>query len=360
MTDKDRLAEVRADIDLIDQQLIALINQRARLAQTVGRLKQQAGQENHFYRPEREAAILREVVQHNPGPIDQQGLVRIFRELMSACLAMEKRLQVAYLGPEGTFTQAAVGKHFGGSVTACALPGIDLVFREVATGSCEYGVVPIENSIEGVVNHTLDMFINSAAIICGEVHLRIHQSLLSSADDVKHIKTVYSHALSFAQCRHWLDTHLPGVSCVNVYSNAEAAKLAQADRTAAAIAGHVAADTYQLHTLADNIADEPDNTTRFLVIGNQAVPASGDDKTSVLFATPSEPGALVNVLHCFSDNKVNMNRIESRPSRQVMWEYVFFVDLEGHRDDANVSTSLEQLKANASMVKILGSYPVAS
>ncbi|MGI9228784.1 MAG: prephenate dehydratase [Gammaproteobacteria bacterium] len=357
---ENELAPVREKIDAIDDKLIALINQRAKLVLDAAQLKRQSGQDVHFYRPEREAQQLRRIEQKNPGPIEKQGLLQVFRELISACLALEKKHSIAYLGPEGTFTQAAVLRHFGGSVNPRAFSGIDQVFREVAANSCDYGVVPVENSIEGVVNHTLDMFITSDLTICGEVHLRIHQNLLSLATDLQNINTVYSHTLSFAQCRQWLDNNLPKVECIHVNSNAEAARLAKADNSTAAIAGQMAASVYELNILAENIEDDPDNTTRFLVIGNEPVPPSGADKTSVLFAMPSKPGSLVKLLGCFADNKVNLSRIESRPSRQAMWEYVFFVDLEGHQQDAAIGTALEQLRQSASMVKVLGSYPVAS
>jgi len=303
--------------------------------------------------------LLRNIIDKNKGPLSEEEMARLFREIMSACLALEQILDIAYLGPEGTFTQSAALKHFGHSVKTTALASIDQVFREVEAGSCHYGVVPVENSIEGVINHTLDMLINSSLLICGEVELRIHHHLLSNADKIEKIKQVYSHQQSLAQCRGWLDTHLLQAERIAVSSNAEAARLVDKKKDAAAIAGETAAEYYDLPILVSNIEDEPDNTTRFLVIGRHNTMPSGNDKTSLLFSAPNRPGSLHDMLACFAVNNVSMTRIESRPSRQGMWEYVFFVDIEGHAMDKQVVAALEKLKVSASMVKLLGSYPVA-
>jgi len=352
------LEAIRQRIDAVDAGLVRLISRRATLAQGIAGIKQEQGAGNGtYYRPEREAQILRRILERNPGPLADEEMARLFREIMSACLALEQPLNIAYLGPEGTFTQTAAHKHFGRSIRSTAFASIDQVFREVESGACHCGVVPVENSIEGVVNHTLDMLVNSSLRICGEIELRIHQHLLSRAKAAQRIRCVYSHQQSLAQCRRWLDNHLLHAERIPVNSNAEAARRAAADSTAAAVAGESAAELYRLPVLSRNIEDEPDNTTRFLVLGPYATPPSGCDKTSILFTTANRPGALHQTLKCFSDHGVNMVRIESRPSRRGMWDYVFFVDVDGHAEDPSVAAAIHQLEASTSMVKLLGSYP---
>jgi len=357
MPNDPELEDIRTRINEVDKDLIRLISERASLAMDVAKVKRNRDDHSSFYRPEREAQVLRRVMELNNGPLPGEEITRLFREIMSACLALEQQLNIAYLGPEGTFTQAAVLKHFGHSVKTSPQASIDQVFREVESGTCHYGIVPIENSIEGVINHTHDMLINSSLKICGEVELRIHQHLISLAEDIQLIQKVYSHQQSLAQCRTWLDNHLVGVERVTVSSNAEAARLVSGDATAAAIAGESAAEFYGLAILKNNIEDEPDNTTRFMVIGRQDSPPSGNDKTTLIFTTPNKPGVLHEMLVCFSDNDVSMTRIESRPSRKGNWDYVFFVDVEGHYSDKPVADALIQLEDRAAMVKILGSYP---
>ena len=359
MSDDTKLNELRARIDEIDSSLLELISERARIATEVARVKSEQQDDNGFYRPEREAQVLRKILDRNPGPLSDEEMARLFREIMSACLALEQILDIAYLGPEGTFTQAAALKHFGHSVKSTAMDSIDQVFREVESGACQYGVVPVENSIEGVVNHTLDMLVNSSLMICGEVELRIHHHLLSNEDSIDQITRVYSHQQSFAQCRDWLDVHLLKAERIPVNSNAEAARLAAGEENTAAIAGETAAETYKLSVLMKNIENETNNTTRFLVLGQHKTLPSDNDKTSLLFTTPNKPGALQEMLACFSDNGVSLTRIESRPSRKGMWEYVFFVDIEGHAEEASVALALDKLNGRASTVKLLGSYPRA-
>jgi len=353
------LDELRAKIDEIDSSLLELISQRARMATEVARVKSELPEDNGFYRPEREAQVLRKIIDRNPGPLSEEEMARLFREIMSACLALEQTLDIAFLGPEGTFTHAAALKHFGHSVKTTAMGSIDQVFREVESGACQYGVVPVENSIEGVVNHTLDMLVNSSLMICGEVELRIHHHLLSNEESVDGITKVYSHQQSLAQCRAWLDTHLLKAERVSVNSNAEGARLAAGEKNSAAIAGESAAELYELSVLMKNIENEADNTTRFLVLGQHETLPSDNDKTSLLFSAPNKPGALQEMLACFSDNGVSLTRIESRPSRKGMWEYVFFVDIEGHAQEATVALALDKLNSRASMIKLLGSYPRA-
>ena len=355
----DKLDKIRQRIDALDEKLQALISERARLAQQVAEVKQAQGDAAVYYRPEREAQVLREVLARNEGPLPGEAMARLFREIMSACLALEQPLKVAFLGPEGTFTQAAALKHFGHAVVTVPLASIDEVFREVRAGAVNYGVVPVENSTEGVVNHTLDMFMQSSLTICGEVDLRVHHHLLSRQQDRKKLQRIYSHQQSLAQCREWLDAHLPDVERVSVSSNAEAARRAAEEDNTAAIASDVAAELYGLEVLKANIEDNPDNITRFLIIGHQAVPPSGDDKTSLLISTRNMPGALYQLLKPFAENDISMNRIESRPSRLTNWEYVFFIDINGHVQDEKVAQCLDTLREEAAMLKVLGSYPRA-
>ncbi|WP_295544293.1 prephenate dehydratase [uncultured Thiohalocapsa sp.] len=359
MNSEDRLAPIRERIDSIDSELLKLISERADCAREVAKIKETAGQSTHYYRPEREAEILRRIKAQNPGPLDDEEMARLFREIMSACLALERPLSVGYLGPEGTFTQAAALKHFGHSVRTQPFGTIGDIFREVESGSCNFGVVPVENSTEGVVNHTLDMFARSPLRIAGEVMLRIHHHLLSRATEVGAVRTVYSHQQSLAQCRGWLDRHLPAAERVAVGSNAEAARLAARSGDAAAVAGEAAAELYELRNLAQCIEDEPGNTTRFLIIGREDAPPSGRDKTSLLLSCRNEAGGLHRLLTPFAEQAISMTRIESRPSRQGVWDYVFFVDICGHRSDAKVADALVQLKTAANLCKVLGSYPEA-
>jgi chorismate mutase/prephenate dehydratase len=356
-----QLAELRSKIDSVDEQIQRLIAERARYAKEIGVVKGLT-RTAEFYRPEREAQVLRRVVERNQGPLRDEEMVRLFRELMSACLAQEEPLKVAYLGPEGTFTQSAVLKHFGHSVHALSVPTIDEVFHEVESGTADFGVAPIENSSEGTVNiHTLDMFLTSPLKMCGEIELRIHQHLMGRMLDIKDIKRVCSHPQSLAQCRGWLAQHLANVEKVPVASNAEAARRARDEEGTAALAGDAAASVYGLRILFNTVEDRDDNTTRFAVVGRKLFPPSGNDKTSVLVsATESEgPGVLLHLLAPLSRHGVNMTRIESRPSRKRKWDYVFFLDLDGHAEDTHVRKALDEIKSKASLFKVLGSFPKA-
>ncbi len=359
MSDDEQLKAVRNQINSLDEQIQRLISQRAEAAQEVARIKLAADSQAKFYRPEREADVLRKVKARNQGPLGDEEIARLFREIMSACLALEEPMKIAFLGPDGTFTQAAALKHFGHAVQTQSVGSIPEVFRDVESGACHYGVVPVENSTEGVVTHTLDMFLNSPLQICGEVSLRINHYLLSMSDEMAGVQTVYSHQQSLAQCRGWLDRNLPQAKRVSVGSNAEAAKLAAADPHSAAIASEAAAEIYELKILSQSIEDEPGNTTRFLVIGKQEVAPCGEDKTSLLLATQNVAGGLHKLLAPLAEQSVSMTRIESRPSRRGNWDYVFFVDIVGHKEDANVAQVLENLKSEAQVCKILGSYPTA-
>lgn len=351
------LAELRRQIDAIDDQVLALLNRRAGCAQQVAETKQAMGETGTFYRPERETEVLRRIAANNTGPLSNDTVVRFFREVMSACLALEKPLTVAFLGPAGTFCQQAAYKHFGHAVLVEPCPTIGEIFRAVEGGTCQFGVVPVENSTEGVIAHTLDSFLNSPLLIAGEVALRIHHNLMGKQADLAKIRKVYSHQQSLAQCRQWLDRHLPQAERFSASSNAEAARLAGLEEDSAAIAGEVAAELYGLSILARHIEDEADNTTRFLVVGKQAVGPTGADKTSLLISTRNSPGALYSVLEPFARHGISMSKIESRPSRRGVWDYVFFIDLCGHRQDEALAQALQELEKEVLMLKVLGSYP---
>ena len=360
MSSEQRLREIRARIDALDAQIQQLIAQRARCAQEIAQAKSVAGEINgNFYRPDREAEVLRGVVERDSRPLPPEEMARIFREIMSACLALESPLRVAFLGPEGTYTHAAALKHFGQSVTAAPLGAIDEVFREVEARDAHFGVVPIENSTEGVVTHTLDMFVRSPLRICGEVELRVHHCLLSKSAALGDVRRVLAHQQSLAQCREWLNAHLPGIDIVAVSSNAEAARQVANDRGAAAIAGETAGALYQLNILARNIEDEPNNTTRFLIVGPLDPGVTGADKTSLLLSAPNRPGMLHDLLNALAKRKISLTRIESRPSRQGLWEYVFFIDIDGHAQEPRIAEALDELRVQAAFVKLLGSYPKA-
>ncbi|WP_136246843.1 prephenate dehydratase [Halomonas borealis] len=352
------LDSLRQRIDELDHDILRLISERAECARRVAEVKTQGDPGAVFYRPEREAQVLRRIMELNPGPLDGEEMARLFREIMSACLALEQPVKVAYLGPEGTFTQQATLKHFGDSAVSLPMAAIDEVFREVEAGAVNYGVVPVENSTEGVINHTLDSFIDSGMRICGEVVLRIHHHLLV-ADTTRRDKVsrIYSHPQSFAQCRKWLDAHYPHAERVPVSSNAEAARLVKTEWHSAAIAGDMAAKLYGLTRIAEKIEDRPDNSTRFLIIGNQDVPMSGEDKTSIVVAMRNQPGALHDLLEPFHRHRIDLTRLETRPSRSGVWNYVFFIDLRGHRDEPRVAAMLEEVQVRAAEVKVLGSYP---
>jgi chorismate mutase/prephenate dehydratase len=355
------LRDLRARIDAVDEQLHALINERARLAKQAGVSKHQDGHTVDFYRPEREAEVLRRAVERNDGPLRDEEIVRLFREIMSACLAQEEPLKVAFLGPEGTYTQTAVLKHFGHSVRALALSSVDEVFHEVEAGNADFGVVAIENSAEGMITHTLDRFLTSPLHICGEVELRIHHCLMGRMDALEKIVRVSAHAQALGQCRGWLDEHLPLAERIAAASNADGARRARDEIGTAAIAGETAADVYGLNILVKEIEDRPDNSTRFLVIGRKLFRASGVDRTTLLLSAgdTASPGALHRLLEPLAKHGISMSRIESRPSRRRKWDYVFFIDIDGHTEDAPVKKALAELKSRASLFRVLGSYPRA-
>lgn len=359
-----QLTEIRGHIDAIDEKIQALIVERAQCAQAVAKVKQSSvdildnQQELIFYRPEREAQVLKSILTRPLGPVQPESMARLFREIMSVCLALEQPMHIAYLGPQGTFTEAAAIKHFGRAVQGVPLATINEVFREVESGACHFGVVPVENSSEGMVNHTLDCFMASKLNICGEVELRIHHHFLKSAlTRVDQISKVYAHQQTLAQCRQWLEAHYPNVERVAVSSNAEAARRIQGEWHSAAIAGDMAAERYDLQFIAKNIEDNPDNTTRFLMLGRQQLEPSGDDKTSVIVSIKDRPGALYGLLEPLVNRGITMTRLETRPASSVKWSYVFFIDLEGHHLDSNVQAALADMEQQSNFVRLLGSYP---
>ncbi len=359
MAEDNPLLGLRDKIDALDLQIMQAISDRARCAQQVAEVKKGQG-DLAYYKPEREAQVLRHIMEKNAGPLDNEEMARLFRQIMSACLALEQPIRVAFLGPEGTFTQEAALKHFGDSAISVPQSAIDEVFREVLAGACNYGVVPVENSTEGVISHTLDSFMDSSLKICGEVELRIHQHFMIGPNTNKDSVTrVYSHAQSLAQCRQWLNSNYPNIERVAVSSNAEAAKRVQGEWNSAAIAGDMACELYNLEKMREKIEDRPDNSTRFLIIGRESVPRSGDDRTSIVVSVHNKPGALHDLLEPFRRYNVDMTRLESRPSRNSKWSYVFFIDLIGHIEDQPVADVLEELSSSVAELKIVGSYPRA-
>lgn len=358
--EQQRLSEIRTGIDALDTQIQQLIAARARLAQEVAHIKTQGGQvEAIFYRPEREAQVLREVMARNEGPLADEVMARLFREIMSACLALEQPIRVAYLGPEGTFSQAAALKHFGMGAQSLAVASIEAVFQAVEGQRVDYGVVPVENSTEGAVNLTQDLLLKTSLQVCGEVNLAIHHALLSTAASSEEIKVVAAHAQALAQCRQWLAQNLPWATLLPMESNAAAALHAQNTAHTAAIAAEEASHLYNLRVLASHIEDQPDNTTRFLVLGRHGAAPSGKDKTSIVFSTPNRPGALYEMLGLFAERGISLARIAERPSKQEKWSYVFFADIEGHAAQEPLASVLDKVRTKASFFRLLGSFPVA-
>jgi chorismate mutase/prephenate dehydratase len=368
MADENKKAEnpdlehIRKRIDDIDKRIQALINERARFAQKVGISKGELASAVDYYRPEREAVVLRTIKERNAGPMRDEEMLRLFREIMSACLAQQEPLKVGFLGPEGTFTQTAVYKQFGHSVRALPFHTIDEIFHEVESGVADFGVVPIENSTEGSVNNTLDMFLTSPLKIAGEIELRIEQHLLGSEKGLDKIERICAHEQSFAQCRGWIREYLPQAELIGMSSNAAGARRARDEEGTAAIGPDVAADVYDLEILVNNIEDRADNATRFLVVGRNLLAASGNDKTTLLVSTSDTAGGagvLHHLLKPLADHQISMTRIESRPSRRKNWDYVFFIDIDGHAEESPAVEALAELKERSSLFRVLGAYPKA-
>ena len=357
MSEKE-IAKLRIGIDALDMELLALLNRRAALVRKVGELKDG----KRVYRPERESEILRRIAEAKGGALPAAAVTAIFSEIISACRALEQEIRVAYLGPQGTFSEQAVRKHFGQAVEAQPAPSIDEVFRSAESAATQFAVAPVENSTDGAVGRTLDLLLTTSLRICGEVDLRVKQNLLSKMKGIKEIRKIYSHAQSLAQCNRWLGQNLPKAERIPVGSNAEAARRAAKEKGAAAIAGEAAAALYKLKLLARGIEDDPNNTTRFLVLGQIDPGPTGKDRTSLVMSAENKPGAVHALLSPIAANGVSMSRIESRPARarSARWEYVFFIDVEGHQSDARVAAAIGELKQRAPFFKILGSYPIAS
>lgn len=356
------LSKIRQRIDEVDREIQSLINERARYAQQVGISKGELAAAVDYYRPEREAEVLRSVRDRNEGPLRDEEMLRLFREIMSACLAQQEPLKVGFLGPEGTFTQSAVYKHFGHSVRALPYGTIDEVFHEVESGAADFGVVPIENSTEGTVNNTLDMFLTSPLKINGEIELRIEQHVMGRMGSLDRIQRLCAHEQSLAQCRGWIREYLPSIELISVSSNAVGARRARDEDGTAAVGGEAAAEVYNLPILVRNIEDRGDNATRFLVIGRSLLAASGDDKTSILMSTSDTregSGILHALLKPFAEKGISMTRIESRPSRRRNWDYVFFIDVDGHVDDAPLADAIAEVEQISSLFRVVGAYPRA-
>ncbi|MEO1939361.1 prephenate dehydratase [Candidatus Thioglobus sp.] len=355
---KKTLDELRAEIDALDKKIQSLVGARAELASAVAEVKKATKDQSVFYRPEREAQVLRAIIARNDNLLKDKDMAHIFREIMSACLALEQPLNVAYLGPEGTFTQEAALKHFGHAVSTLDCGSIDEIFHQVEKGNAHYGVVPIENSSNGVIGGTVDMLYSQDLKICGEVEISIQHQLMM-ADQSQEIKEIYAHQQALDQCQRWLSNHYPNAELKPVASNALAARLVKDEPHAAAIASEAALSLYGLERVAKNIEDKTGNVTRFLVLGKEEVAPSGKDKTSILVVTKHESGALLDLLAPFKEQDINILQLARHPIPGVKWEYLFLIDIEGHQQEAHVQTALEQVSERVLKVDILGSYPVA-
>ncbi|MDA9211017.1 prephenate dehydratase [Methylophilaceae bacterium] len=350
---KKNLKKLREDIDKIDTKLLDLISKRALIAQKVGKLKN----DGIIYRPEREAQVLLRLLKNNKGPLSNESITNIIKSVISNCRALEKKLSVSFLGPLGTFSEEATIRQFGENIKTIPTDSIDEVFNHVQSGIVHYGVVPVENSTEGAISRTLDLLLTKDLKICGEIILPVHHFFLSKNKSLKQIKTIYAHGQSLAQCHDWLINNTPDIKKIAVMSNAEGAKLASKEKNTAAIASSRAADLFNLSMLFENIEDEQNNSTRFLVLSTQNVKPSNNDKTSIVVATKNKPGAIAELVAPFAKNKVSMTKLESRPAKIGMWEYVFFIDIEGHQTNKSVKAALNIIESKASFMKILGSYP---
>ena len=353
----EKLKPLREQIDAIDAQIVDLLNKRARLAQEVGHVKAETNAP--VFRPEREAMVLRRVADRNAGPLASADMQMIFREVMSLCRSLERRVTVAYLGPSGTFSEQAVYQQFGHAVESLPCVSIDEVFRSTEAGTADFGVVPVENSSEGAINRTLDLLLQTSLSISGEVSIAVHHSLMSKSGSMDGVARICAHSQALAQCQAWLNQHYPNIERHAVASNAEAARMASEDPTVAAIAGHIAGQKYELQTIAAHIQDDPHNRTRFAVVGRLNTTPSGRDQTSLVLAVPNKAGALLNLLAPLATHGVSMTRFESRPARVGTWEYYFYVDVEGHAADEKVARALGELKQSAAFFRVLGSYPLS-
>lgn len=353
----EKLKPLREQIDAIDAQIVELLNRRARVAQQVGHVKAETNAP--VFRPEREAMVLRRVAQRNRGPLASSDMQMIFREIMSICRALERRVTVAYLGPAGTYSEQAAYRQLGHAIVSLPCASIDEVFRATEAGTVDFGVVPIENSSEGTINRTLDLLLQTPLTISGEVSIAVHPSLMSRSGSMNGVVRICAHSQLLSQCQAWLNQHYPNIERQAVASNAEAARMASEDRSVAAIAGELAGQTYNLQVVSAHIQDDPHNRTRFAVLGRLATAPSGRDQTSLVLAVPNKAGAVYNLLAPLAAHDVSMTRFESRPARIGTWEYYFYVDIEGHLQDEKVAKAMAELKQSAAFFKVLGSYPLS-
>ncbi|CAB9540515.1 Chorismate mutase I (EC / Prephenate dehydratase (EC [Bathymodiolus brooksi thiotrophic gill symbiont] len=353
------LNELRVEIDALDRQIQSLIGKRAELASAVAEVKNMANDKGGFYRPEREVQVLRAIIERNDNLLKSTDMAHIFREIMSACLALEQKIKVAYLGPKGTYTQEAALKHFGHAVSTLDCGSIDEIFHEVEKGNANYGVVPIENSSNGVIGATVEMLYSQNLKVCGEVEISVHHQLMMT-DQSQEIKVIYAHQQALDQCRRWLNDNYPNAELQAVASNAFAANFVKNESNAAAIASEAALGLYDLDRVAKNIEDKIGNTTRFLVLGKEEVPASGKDKTSILIVAKHEAGALLDLLSPFKSQNINILQLAHHPIPNAKWEYMFLIDVEGHQQEESVKKALAQIAKKAIKINILGSYPVTA
>ncbi|MBT3826897.1 MAG: prephenate dehydratase [Nitrosomonadales bacterium] len=348
-----KIDKLRKNIDEIDKRLLELISNRGMYAKEIGLLKD----DGIVYKPEREAQVISKLIKENKGPLSNDSVTNSYKSIISNCRALEKKLTISFLGPSGTFSEEATIKHFGENVKSIPTNSIDEVFNNVQSSKVHYGVVPIENSTEGGISRTLDLLLMKDLKICGEITLPIHHCLISKSKDLKKIKSIYAHGQSLAQCHDWIANNLPNAEKITVLSNAEGAKIASKEKHSAAIASERAASIFKLNILQSHIEDEPNNTTRFLILSDQEIAPSGNDKTSIVVTTKNKPGAIVDLIQPFASRRVSLTKLESRPSKIGMWEYVFFIDVEGHKNNPKVKLSLADLEKKSSFMKFLGSYP---
>ncbi len=352
-----RLLPLRKLIDSLDEQILALLNQRAQAAQEVGKIKQDFDVDGPVLKPEREAIVVRRLQEINKGPFTDQAIDAVWTQIISTCRGLESVLTVAYLGPQGSFSEQAALEHFGHAVTRLRCDSFDEVFRAVEAGQANVGMVPVENSTEGAVNRTLDLLLNSPLKVLGERSIKIHHNLMTQSGTLDGVTRVMAHPQALAQCQSWLTQHYPKLVRDAASSNGEAARIASSDPTVAAIAGSTAAQAWNLQVVASGIQDDPQNRTRFLAVGAIETLPSGSDKTSIILAVPNRAGAVYDMLAPLAANKVSMTRLESRPARTGQWEYYFYVDLLGHRNEPSVAQALAELKKQVAFFKVLGSYP---
>jgi len=353
------IKKIRKKIDSLDEEILVLLNKRAQEAINISKEKQKSENADNFYNPEREAKVIRRIQELNDGPLTNKNILKLYREIMSVCLSLEEPLRVSYLGPKGTYTQLATQNHFGKSVLSMPEASVEEVFASVEKRDSHYGVVPVENSSQGIVSSTLDMFMKSSLRISGEIEILINHNILSNSKKLSDIEKIYAHPQSFAQCKEWLEKNVPNSKKISSTSNAEAALIASSENNSAAIASEVAAEIYKLRVLSKNVEDNHNNSTRFLVIGDRDTEPSGNDKTSIIVSTKNDSGALYGLLEPLSKHNVSMTRIESRPSKHNNWEYLFYLDLDGHIQDEPLRKANNEIKKQASLYRFLGSYPAA-